>query len=258
MHELNELVLGSALSELPQLTSLHVIECSKVDHTAILRLISHTPFLESLSFTSWESPRVLPTSISALHYLRHLTVDTHCTLTPSATPSLWTSIIALTRSWSCSLKSLTLRLSDKLLLGDAFIKDVLDVHHATLTHLALLNCGLSLEGIRLICSRCTSLQRFAVSVPTKEIHGFSQALARSRSLHTLTDVGDIHHSHAQRAPISKLDVRTIMEHVQSLEKVIADGRVWAADRTDGFMGEGMRLYVQKRASSSPVHWFMPP
>jgi len=49
--ELNEGVLESALSCLPDLRGLHVIGCPKVDHLAILRLASHTPLLESLAIT---------------------------------------------------------------------------------------------------------------------------------------------------------------------------------------------------------------
>ena len=40
---------------LPHLTGLHVINCSKLDHNAVLRLTSYTPDLRSLSFTSWAS-----------------------------------------------------------------------------------------------------------------------------------------------------------------------------------------------------------
>jgi hypothetical protein len=49
--ELNEEVLESALSYLPQLRGLHVVGCPKVDHLAVLRLVSHTPLLESLAIT---------------------------------------------------------------------------------------------------------------------------------------------------------------------------------------------------------------
>lgn len=50
-NELNEEVLESTLSDLPQLLGLHVVGCPKVTHLAIFRLVSHTPRLESLAFT---------------------------------------------------------------------------------------------------------------------------------------------------------------------------------------------------------------
>lgn len=50
--ELNEEVLDSTLSELPQLLGLHIVGCSKVTHFAVFRLVSHTPRLESLAFTA--------------------------------------------------------------------------------------------------------------------------------------------------------------------------------------------------------------
>lgn len=52
LHDLNENILDSALVHLPNLTGLHIINCSKVDHTAVFRVTAHTPLLESLSFTS--------------------------------------------------------------------------------------------------------------------------------------------------------------------------------------------------------------
>lgn len=55
IHDLNELVLENVLMQLPQLTGLHVINCSKMDHNVVLRLTSFTPDLRSLSFTSWAS-----------------------------------------------------------------------------------------------------------------------------------------------------------------------------------------------------------
>lgn len=116
-----------------------------------------------------ESPRSLPAYIHPLRRLKHLTVDTHCTLSPTVTPSLWNSIIALTRSWSCPLSSITLKLSDKLPVGDSFIQELLDAHEATLTHVALLNCALPLESVRSICTRCADLERIAISIPIKDI-----------------------------------------------------------------------------------------
>lgn len=101
--------------------------------------------------------------------LTHLTMDTHCALSPASTPPLWNSIIELTRIWSCSLRSVTLRLSDKLLVGDEFIKALLDAHAPTLTHLTLLNCALGLASVRRISERCKQLERFAISFPGKEV-----------------------------------------------------------------------------------------
>lgn len=62
-------MLDIILPSLPHLTRLHVINCTKVDHTAMLRVISHTPNLESLAFTSYVS---LSNRIYACIY-RHLT-----------------------------------------------------------------------------------------------------------------------------------------------------------------------------------------
>ncbi|KAH9947752.1 hypothetical protein B0H21DRAFT_691376 [Amylocystis lapponica] len=228
IHELSESILDLALYNLPHLTGLHIVNCSKIDHSAIFHLITHTPQLESLSFTSWESPKPLPSSVPFLPRLANLAVDTHCALSPTSTPTLWNSIIALTRSWSCPLRSITLRLSDKLLIGDVFIKDLLDAHATTLTHIALLNCALSLEGVRMMSKRCAELERFAISIPTKDVYGFADALRHSKTLHTLSDVTDAHTSHGPHVSITRPDVSTIIELVPNLRTIITDGRVWTA------------------------------
>jgi len=49
--ELNNTVLEKALSHLPRLLGLHIIGCPNIDHVKVLKLISHTPLLESLAFT---------------------------------------------------------------------------------------------------------------------------------------------------------------------------------------------------------------
>ena len=54
--ELNEIVLESALLQVgPRLLGLHIIGCVKIDHVVVLRLLNHTPLLESLSFTTYVS-----------------------------------------------------------------------------------------------------------------------------------------------------------------------------------------------------------
>ncbi|EMD36881.1 hypothetical protein CERSUDRAFT_95154 [Gelatoporia subvermispora B] len=262
MHDLHECILETVLSDLPNLTGLHVIGCSKVDHFSVMRLTSQVPNLESLSFTSWESPRPLPTSLPALSRLRHLTVDTHCTLTPSATPNLWTSIIFLTRQWSCPLRSITLKLSEKLVVADTFIRDILDAHEATLTHVALLNCGISVEGVRLICARCNDLERLAVGIPVKEmpLYTWAAALQESKTLQTLCDINDTHSTHGPRPFLARGDIRLLMNCVPTLDKIITDERVWRrtprrhtfGDDVDDF---GVSLEPRKPAPTS--HWFMP-
>jgi len=262
MQDLNEYILESVVTNLPSLKGLHVVGCSKVDHYCVLRLTAKVPKLESLSFTSWESPRPLPASLPSLSRLRNLTVDTHCSLTPSSTPTLWTSIIALTRSWSCPLRSITLKLSEKLVVADAFVREILDAHHATLTHVALLNCGISIEGVRAICSRCHDLERLALSLPVKEmpIFTWAAALQESATLQTLCDISESHSTHGQRPFLSRSDIRHLMDCVPTLEKVVTDERIWRritrkryADGTEDF-----DVSLERRKTTPASHWFMPP
>ena len=110
----------------------------------------------------------IPNGITApLRRLRHLTVDSHCSIAPPATPDIWLSLIQQTRLWGTSLRSITLKVTETLVIPESFVNDIVRVHKATLTHLALLNCTLKVESIRHLCIRCKELERFAISIPAK-------------------------------------------------------------------------------------------
>lgn len=49
---LKENVLSEVLRQLPGLLGLHLVGCGKLEHAAVLRLVSHTPLLESLSLST--------------------------------------------------------------------------------------------------------------------------------------------------------------------------------------------------------------
>ena len=64
--DLHESVLESILVNLPNLLGLHVLGCPKVDHIVMLRQVSHTPLLQSLSLT---------TSVSCISEVGGLIID---------------------------------------------------------------------------------------------------------------------------------------------------------------------------------------
>ncbi|KAH9854614.1 hypothetical protein C2E23DRAFT_817214 [Lenzites betulinus] len=259
IHTLSMEMLEIILPTLPRLARLHVINCPKVDHVAIIRVIQYTPDLESLAFTTFESSRPLPLVISPLPRLRHLALDTqYIATTANQPPAFWTTMINLTRAWSCPLKSLTLRLSDRITLSDSVIVNLVDSHHATLNHLAILNCTLTKESVARICGKCADLERFALSIPAKDSYEFAMAVAQAKRIHTVVEVGDLHANHTPRPPLSKLDIRTIMTHQPTIENIIADGRVWTAVRLPGFRQDDFDIRVAKKKLPSPNHWFMPP
>lgn len=57
-------------------------------------------------------------------------------------------------------------------------------------------------------------------------YAFAVAAAHAKRLHTVTEVGDLHSSHSPRPPLTRLDIRTIMTHQPSIERIVADGRIW--------------------------------
>jgi len=52
INDLREDTLRDTLRSLPNLRGLHVVGCSKLDHSAVLSQVIHTPLLESLSVTT--------------------------------------------------------------------------------------------------------------------------------------------------------------------------------------------------------------
>ncbi|KAI0717881.1 hypothetical protein C8T65DRAFT_640254 [Cerioporus squamosus] len=250
-------IMEMVLPHLSKLNSLHIISCPKVDQSAVLQLLVYLPQLQSLAFTSYESSsRSTPAVVAPLPMLRHLAIDTQCAPTPAnSTPTLWTTFMNLTKMWSCPLKSLSLKLSDKVTLGDPFVKNLVESHHATLVHLSLRNCNLSKESTKLICKKCTELETLKLALSVKDTHVFAESLAHAKRVHTVTDTGDLHSTHTQRAPIPKNDIRMLMATQPTLEKVVADGRTWTAVRTPG--RSDFELQVKKNGPTLR-HWFMPP
>ena len=84
-------------------------------------------------------------------------------------PALWKSIVLTTRQWSCPIQSIIFRLSDRWPIPDVFVHDLLDAHALTLKHVAMLDCDISVEGIRAITTRCPQLNRLAIYVPKREL-----------------------------------------------------------------------------------------
>lgn len=182
--------MESTLPSLTLLDSLHVIGCPKVDQDVMMRLFTYLPQIQSLAFTSYvsaygsvvlcrhldisahrsvqESVRRTPPVITPLPRLRHLAIETQWGATPGeSTPAFWTTVVNMTRMWSCPIKSISLKLSDKIILQDAFVSNLVASYHASLTHLTLRNLALSAEGVTRICRDCTELESLKLSVPAK-------------------------------------------------------------------------------------------
>ncbi|PCH36878.1 hypothetical protein WOLCODRAFT_127783 [Wolfiporia cocos MD-104 SS10] len=254
LKDLNDCVLESTLSQLPRLTGLHIMGCPRIDHHSVLRLTSHTPNLESLAFTCWESARPLETPRSTLPRLKHLCVDTHRTMATFETPPSWSNFIDITRSWSCKLTSVVFKLPEKWLIGEEFVEMLVDAHGSNLTRIALLNCVISSESIERICKRCARLEYLAISIP-KDILPFVADLSHSKSLHTLSDASD---AHSAKSVLSKREVESIMRKVPSLWRIVSDDRIWTVERGAYCqVDRGIDLEHERKKPPS-IPWFMPP
>ncbi|KIP10775.1 hypothetical protein PHLGIDRAFT_84443 [Phlebiopsis gigantea 11061_1 CR5-6] len=261
IQELNDCILETMLPHLPNLTSLSVVGCSKVEHGTILHATRHTPKLRNLAFTVWDATP-LPPNMNALPYLRHIAIDTH--IAPvlngnahATSHPLWHTIIALTKSWGCSLTSITLRLSEKTPISPLFIEELLEAHSSTLAHIAMINFDIPWESVKVIATKCERLERLAFHIPHKDVQFYSNLLRHSKTLKQLTDVGESHALHATPAFSNRTNVKTMMLNVPSLQKLVTVDRIWTCDKSSDWQSRSLKLKPEKRKNATPEHWFLP-
>ncbi|KAI0701843.1 hypothetical protein BC835DRAFT_1264617 [Cytidiella melzeri] len=229
VQELNEPILRGILQNLPSLQGLHVVACPKIEHVTVLQCLVHTPVLDSLSFTAWES-RAVPENVAPLPNLRHLSIDTSVGIplgepTLDQMPQIWRYMFDKTKAWSCRLSSIILRVSDRLILPAPLVKDILDAHSSTLKSISLISCEFNTSCLRSVAQRCEHLESLAVRIPTKDVEIFADAFSRNRSLRILQDITEAHVVHG--APfLNTSNVKLIMYMVPNLTRVVSYGRTW--------------------------------
>ena len=117
----------------------------------------------------------VPHDMPSLPHLRHLAIDSNVGSPPVAddgidrTPQIWRFMLSKTKTWSCPLSSIILRLSDKITIPSSLVKELLDGHASTLKSISLISCEFNMLSLRSIAQRCTQLEKFAVTVPTRDI-----------------------------------------------------------------------------------------
>ncbi|KAF5384392.1 hypothetical protein D9615_003394 [Tricholomella constricta] len=256
--ELNFQVLETALSHLPRLLELHIIACPNIDHLKVMKLVAHTPLLESLAFTVTETvqapePLLPPPSLSNL---RHLALDARAGLTANPSSSATLLSILTSINWSFpSLTSAALKIPDvKAEASHELILKLLTNHALTLQRLVFVDTIVEVRSIAEICERCRRLEVLSLPLPMKEILSFSDSLALSPSLRTLID-GDAHVTHGPRPYLNHENAQYIMLHARALTRIISDKRIWTGRRDDHGR---VRVGLERQAAGPSAHWFMPP
>jgi len=187
INELHESIFQSTVAHLPNLLGLHVVGCPKLDHIVVLRQVSQTPLLESLSLTvavgalnvipfslRWfsiqEISRPLTMPPPPLIHLRHLAFDARLSMQPSPSPAVLSTVLDHLKLSSPALHSFTLRLPDrKIIVGEAFTKQLTENYGHSLRRIAFLDCGVSRDSIAEICESCIHLEVLHVAIPMKEL-----------------------------------------------------------------------------------------
>ncbi|KAJ7035920.1 hypothetical protein C8F04DRAFT_1097082 [Mycena alexandri] len=257
-NDLNETVLGSALAELPNLLGLHVIGCSKVDHIAMLHLVSHTPYLESLSMTTSETSRPFPDPPASLPSLRNLALDTRLGSPEPGHPSSASVLAALLRHISSSsprLLSFIVKYPDRqMALTTSFVGKLISAHATTLKNLSFIDCLIgTTDSLSALCVKCTALERLEVMIPVRDLTFFAHSLARSSTLRTLIDVEM--HTHSPRPTLAQHEVRQLFTRVPSLRKIVSDGRIWTRRKDPD---NQLLIGLERRPGhTAAIHWFMP-
>ncbi|KAF5325529.1 hypothetical protein D9619_009874 [Psilocybe cf. subviscida] len=255
INELHEHVLESTLKELPSLQGLHVVGCPKIDHVVTMKQVVHTPLLQSLSLTTSESTRALDLPPPPLHHLRHLALDTRYNQSPSPSPTILASLLTHIKTSFPSLQSFTLKLPErKVVIGEAFITQLVEQFGSSLRRLAFLDCGISLESLTELCSACHNLETLEISIPTKDLLLFSASIAHCKKLHTLVDAHN-HVEHSTRKSFTSIDIGNLLVRCPSLRTIETSHRIWTG-RVES--AGDVTVKLERRLSHTHKElWFMP-
>ncbi|KAF5392671.1 hypothetical protein D9757_000886 [Collybiopsis confluens] len=256
-NELNEGVLDQVLQQLPGLQALHIVGCGQVDHVAVLRVVSHTPLLESLSFSTTESSSPLSKTAPSLPNLRHLALDTRYSMMSSPAPQVLASILNHLQSSAPALASFVLRLPEiKITVGKDFIEQLVKLHGSTLQTVAFIDCALSLDSILTITKSCICLERFELPIPLKDMISFASSIGKAPNLRLLIDTATQYghsHGHGPSASLNQEHARYVIKSAPHLRKIVSGKRVWK----NGSSGVGTLSLERLPAFSSGTYWFMP-
>ncbi|KAJ3804042.1 hypothetical protein F5876DRAFT_83880 [Lentinula aff. lateritia] len=257
-NELNETVLDKVLQQLPELQALHIVGCGQVDHVAVLRLVSHTPRLESLSLsatasTSPESLAPIPQPPPSLQHLKHLALDTRYSMMSSPAPQVLSSILNYIQS--SALLSFIMHLPELgISVGNEFIEELVKLHGHTLRTLAFIDCGVSMESIATITESCPNMEHLELPIPVKDIYAFTKSLEKAINLQTIIDTNTHSaHGHGPNVSLVRDNVRHLMMHGAKLRKIVSGKRVWKNTSATSIDLSLERL----PAYASGTHWFMP-
>ncbi|KAF7292681.1 hypothetical protein MIND_01166300 [Mycena indigotica] len=293
--ELNDIVLESVVQQLPALVGLHVVGCSKVDHVVVLGLLSHTPDLQSLSMTTGEGNRILPTPPPHLPHLRHLALDTRLSASQPPSTTVISSILtylsppglgslpATTSTYTFDfsappptlplpsmgprLESFIVRYPDRQMSIPATLTTQLAaMHGSSLRSVSFIDCVLGVhDALPALLKGCTKLERLEVALPIRDMTIFTAAIAHSRTLRVLVDV-EAHSTsaHNPRPSLTQDTVRHLFVSVPTLGKVVVEGtRVWTRGKLAmGRLGVSLDRKMSTsamagRMAGTGMHWFMP-
>ncbi|KAF9484083.1 hypothetical protein BDN70DRAFT_903847 [Pholiota conissans] len=255
INELHESVLEGILIQLPNLIGLHVVGCPKVDHIVLLRQASKTPLLQSLSLTTSENTYELTFPPPSLRHLRHLAFDTRYTLQPSPSPAILASVLAHLKTSAPSLLSFAIKLPErKVVIGEPFVAQLVELFGFSLERLAFLNCSVSMESVAEVCNKCPHLERLDIAIPMQEVSGFIKSIALSQSLRMIVDV-DNHVDHGIRKTLSPDNVTKMFARCRSLRKIVTNHRIWRGRVVD----TNVEVDIERRFSHVfGSLWFNPP
>lgn len=151
------------------------------------------------------------TTVSPLPYLRHLAIDNHVDSVAGRYRSSWSTFIALTQSWNCSLTSIVLKPSIRATLPDSVVTALMKAHETTIQHMVLLNCEVTMGSLWSITSRCTSLERLGVAIPHKDIVSIDSSSSPVASVYCCISILSPKLSHSR--PLSILSKTSVIPHV---------------------------------------------
>ncbi|KAG8917613.1 hypothetical protein FRC02_003005 [Tulasnella sp. 418] len=235
--------LDSILSQLSNIKSLSIQNCTFISHADILRLTKHHfTTLESLTLTVHRNANEnTDLSWPKLVSLKHLTINIpRAGMTTSKFESTVRAVLSVTSH--SALESITFRntsskkpsivlgsggeASSGRALGPSVIEWVVRAHKSSLKKFNIINFKMGQDLVDQICKECKELRQLALNLDISS-HQLSTILSRAPKLATLIDTQTTSGHGGENSNLTVHDVtRLFVENATTLTTIITSARTW--------------------------------
>ncbi|CAE6462531.1 unnamed protein product [Rhizoctonia solani] len=242
-YDLDAPLLERILFNTPQLKSLSITNCLRIEPQWLFSIISNTLLeLESLAFTLPRDADVLSATFPSLPTLRHLSVlieppnepdpdrHTHAPTDPLA-QRLFRHLLKAIQH--VKLYSLTLRLASHRTLTSKLLNALITTHGRTLRRLNLFKLAISAHGVADVVRHVSNLEQLSLELGgvLDDLDLIVEALPAAQHLHTLIDTSPTVSASrfVKSRALGRAQAIQLLEAGPVLRNVVSQQRNWAKE-----------------------------